>query len=122
MNNWRKEFVEDLHKKRTSYRDMIEFCCDSLVLNNEIIPKAYSLGWGVDVENGSDYDEETDEYEDVYQYYIVGCRDAERLTEYTNELVYYIDELDMYVLGVTHFGTMWEGVPSNWKSLDEMEA
>ena len=36
--------------------------------------------------------------------------------------VVYNDELDLYLLCVTHFGTMWSGVPSNWKSLEELEA
>ena len=68
------------------------------------------------------YDEESDEYVDIYQQYIITSQDAERLAEYTNEIVVYNDELDLYLLCVTHFGTMWSGVPSNWKSLEELEA
>ena len=59
-----------------------------------------------------------DYYYDVYQYFIIDDRDAERLKEYTNELVYYCEVLDMYILGVTHFGTPWNGVPANWKDDD----
>ena len=58
-------------------------------------------------------------YYDVYQYFIIGSGDAERLKEYTNELVYYCEDLDLYILGVCHFGTPWNGVSANWK--DEIE-
>ena len=64
---------------------------------------------------GCDYEEESEEYFDVFQYFIIGQQDAERLEEYTNELVYYCEELDIYLLGVCHFGTPWNGVSANWK-------
>lgn len=113
-----KEVLERLKVTRTTYKDMIDFCCDNLVLNNDIMPALISKGFYFDIENGTDYDEEEDYYYDVYQYFIIDSGDAERLTEYTNELVYYCEELDMYILGVCHFGTPWNGVPANWKDDD----
>lgn len=115
----RSEFFNNLKAERTTYRDMIEFCCDNMILNNDIIPTLISNGFYFEVESGSDYDDELDEYVDIYQYYIISSRDAERLEEYTNEIVYYCEELDIYLLGVTHFGTPWNGVSANWK--DEIE-
>lgn len=116
----RAKFFEDLKKDRTTYRDMIDFCCDNLILNNDIIGNLFEKGFYFEFENGSDYDEENDLFVDVYQYFIIGAYDAERLEEYTNELVYYCEDLDLYVLGVTHFGTPWNGVPANWKdSIEE---
>ena len=115
----RTDFLNELKEKRTSYREMIEFCCDDMILNNDIIPNLSAKGFYFDVYCGSDYDEEEDYYRDVYQYFIIGSRDAERLEEYTNELVYYCEDLDLYILGVCHFGTPWGGVPANWK--DEIE-
>ena len=116
----RAKFFEDLKKDRTTYRDMIDFCCDSMILNNEIIPALMHKGFYFEIENGCDYDEEEDYYYDIYQYFIIGASDAERLEEYTNEIVYYCEDLDMYLLGVTHFGTPWSGVPANWKdSIEE---
>ena len=79
---------------------MIEFCCDSLILNNYIMPELTNNGLYFEVVSGSDYDEEEDYYYDVYQNYIIGSHDAERLIEYTNELVYYCETLDLYILGV----------------------
>lgn len=112
----RNEFLNNLKAEKTTYRDMINFCCDNMILNNDIIPNLSNKGFYFDTFCGTDYDEEEDYYFDVYQYYIIGSADAERLEEYTNELVYYCEELDMYILGVCHFGTPWNGVSANWKA------
>ena len=114
-----KEVLERLKKTRTTYKEMIDFCCDNLVMNNYIIQELSEKGFCFEIENGADYDEEEDFYYDVYQCFIIGSGDAERLKEYTKELVYYCEDLDLYILGVCHFGTPWGGVPANWK--DEIE-
>lgn len=49
-------------------------------------------------------------HNDVFSYYIIDDRGAEILKEYTDELVYYSSELDMYIWGVTHWGTSWSYV------------
>ena len=113
-----KEVLERLKETRKDYRAMIDFCCDNLVMNNYIMQELTAKGFCFDIENGTDYDEEEDYYYDVYQYFIIDDRDAERLKEYTNELVYYCEDLVMYILGVCHFGTPWGGVPANWKDDD----
>lgn len=64
-----------------------------------------------------------DENVDFYQYYIVNI-DKWRFEQYVNYCkvnqiepltVYYLDELDLYVLGVDHFGTAWDYVPTEIK-------
>lgn len=115
------ELLRELREKRTNYREMIQFCCDGMILNNDIIAElSKSDSYYFDVFCGLNYDEEEDTYTEVYQYYIINYQDAERLAEYTNELVYYNEALDLYILGVTHWGTSWDYVPSNWKELDEV--
>ena len=115
------ELLKELREKRTNYREMINFCCDGMILNNDIIQElSKSDSYYFDVFCGLDYDEEEDTYTEVYQYYIINYQDAERLAEYTNELVYYNEALDLYILGVTHWGTSWDYVPANWKELDEV--
>lgn len=52
--------------------------------------------------------------EECYQYYIVSDNGAEILKE-INEIVFYNDELDMYVWGVTHWGTSWSYVLTDIK-------
>lgn len=50
---------------------------------------------------------EQDEQPEIYQYYIVSESGAEILQEYTDDPVYYIDYLDVFIWGVTHWGTSW---------------
>lgn len=57
---------------------------------------------------------EQDEYTDIYQYYIVSDNGAEILKE-INEIVFYNEELDMYIWGVTHYGTSWDYVLTDIK-------
>ena len=81
------------------------------ILNNSIIPYTGFDEW--DVVNGS---EENDEgYYEVYQYYIISETGAVLLSELTNELIYYHPDTDMYVWGITHFGTGWDYVLTDVK-------
>ena len=57
-----------------------------------------------ELENASYYEDE------VFQWFIISSNGAEILKEYTNEIVYYNEELHMYVWGVTHWGTAWDYV------------
>lgn len=82
------------------------------VLNNSIIANTSDIGYWEEV-NGSEYDEENDEYIEVYQYYIISDYGASILQEMTDEIVWYNDKLDMYVWGVTHWGTSWDYVLTN---------
>lgn len=83
------------------------------VLNNDIISNTYDIGYW-DLYSGSDYDEENDNYIDIFQYFIVSKRGAEILSE-AGEIVYYNEKLDLYVWGVTHYGTSWNYVLTNVK-------
>ena len=78
------------------------------VLNNDIMDKTAEIGYW-DIFCGADYDEETDEYNEFYQFYIVSDSGA-RILEEAKETVWYNEELDMYVWGVTHWGTSWDYV------------
>lgn len=59
-------------------------------------------------------EEEQDYTDEIYQYYIVSDNGA-RILEEINEIVFYNDELDMYVWGVTHYGTAWSYVLTDIK-------
>ena len=56
-----------------------------------------------------DLEYEQDELPEVFQWYIVSDSGAKILEE-INEIVYYNEELDMYLWGVTHWGTSWDYV------------
>lgn len=51
---------------------------------------------------------------EIYQYFIVSKFGAEILEE-ANEIVFYNEVLDMYVWGVTHYGTAWDYVLTDIK-------
>lgn len=81
------------------------------ILNNSIIPY---LGWDEwDLVNGCEENE--DGWYEVYQYYIITELGATLLSELTDEIVYYHSEIDMYVWGITHFGTGWDYVLTDVK-------
>lgn len=65
--------------------------------------------------NGSDYNNEDDYYYDIFQYYIISAGGAQVLQYWTDEIVYYLPALDMYVWAVTHCGTSWDYVLTDIK-------
>ena len=58
--------------------------------------------------------DEEDYLPEVFQWYIVSDNGARILKE-VNEIVYYNEELDMYLWGVTHWGTSWDYVLTDIK-------
>lgn len=83
------------------------------VLNNSIFELGQGIGYGWELVNGLDFDyeeEEIIEEPEVFQWYIVSDSGAQIIQSYTNEILYYHDELDIYLWGVTHWGTGWDYV------------
>ena len=71
-------------------------------------------------ENISRIDEEIEaledaHYDEIFQYFIISDNGAEILKDYTDEIVFYNEALDMYVWGVTHWGTSWDYVLTDIK-------
>lgn len=84
-----------------------------LVLNNSIFELGQGIGYGWELVNGLDFDyeeEEIIEEPEVFQWYIVSDSGAQIIQDYTNEILYYHDKLDIYLWGVTHWGTGWDYV------------
>ena len=61
---------------------------------------------------GYKYDEDTDEYPEIYQYYITNCSDdlCEFLNEHFGLMFAYSEKLGLWVLLVDHCGTAWNYV------------
>ena len=104
-----------LEHNRLDYRTLAEMVGDMILCNN-IVKLMYGASidgeyvWA-DIENGSEYDEECeDEPKDFYQYFIISGNGADILKRYTNETIWYIPQLDMYIWGIDHFGTSWDYV------------
>ena len=69
-----------------------------------------------DEEDSEAYEEDDDE---VFQWFIIDGESARCFAKFTNELIYYSYALDMYLLGVTHCGTAWNYVLTEWKVEEE---
>lgn len=81
-----------------TYADLAE-TCGGMVLANEIASRPLELVSG----DWAPWDE-------VFQWYIV--QDPSFIMEHTDEPVFRDEELDLYVWGITHFGTSWDYVPA----------
>jgi len=86
------------------------------VLNNSIFEFAGYENW--ELESGEEENEYGD-YLEVYQYYIITYSGARFLATHTDEIVYYNEQLDLYLWGVTHFGTAWSHVLTDIKLVKE---
>lgn len=109
LNEYEKE------NKTLSYKNLF-YNDDSLILCNNIVNDYDEL----ELLSGVDYDEDTDIYEDIYQYYIIDDDLAKRLQE-IDEIVYYHNRLDIYILGVTHYGTSWGYILTNIKLIKDSD-
>lgn len=57
-----------------------------------------------------EYEDDMPNFCEIFQYYIVSDQGADIIREYTSDPLYYCEELDMWVWGVTHWGTAWSHV------------
>ena len=64
-------------------------------------------------------EQEQDNQPEIYQYYIISDNGADILKRFTDEIVYYIPVLNVYVWGVTHWGTSWDYVLTDIKIEEE---
>lgn len=118
--------------------------CFDAVLNNDIMSLTYDIGSWEQVSGTIDNTDEIEELEEkrdeleeekeidkindkieeleseqdyepeVFQWFIVNDCGA-RLLQDINEIVYYNEKLDMYLWGVTHYGTSWDYVLTSIK-------
>lgn len=109
-NRTTKEYIREYNKSitiRCNY-DQLFYDNSSLVLCNDIISRFPEM-WEC-IENGEIYYEDEDGNEEdieIYQWYIIDDETARFLKDFTNEIIFYCESLNIYVLGVTHFGTSW---------------
>lgn len=59
-----------------------------------------------------------DDVEEIFQHYIITEEGYKILRDYTDEIVYYSEELEMYLWGITHFGTGWDMVLTDVKLVE----
>jgi hypothetical protein len=99
-----------------SYEGMINrFCPTGAILNNNLI-EVFPEDW----EQVAGTLEDEDGYPlEVMQWYIISQNSAENLRNYTEEVIYYNSTLDLYLLAVTHYGTAWDYVHTDFKVVPE---
>lgn len=91
-----EEKMEELDEKSNDYK----------VLESEIDEMQSRID---ELQNQQDYPPE------VFQWYIVDENGADIIKEYTDDPLYYNEALDMYLWGVTHYGTSWDYVLTDVK-------
>lgn len=103
----------------TDYYTATHWLGNSFILCNEIVDIDYTVN---DNARFSDYDEETETYTEIYQYFLTNCSESEVefLEKHFNLLFSYSDKLDLFVLCVDHWGTNWDSVPCEIVSGDTM--
>lgn len=81
-------------------------------LGGGVLCNGISTLFGVEI-NG-EYHEENQingDYEtDIFSYYIIPSDSIMYYQSLTDYPLFYIDFLDLYVLGITHYGTLWKSV------------
>lgn len=97
--------IEELEEKRDELEEENENNPSQIIENeiNEINEQIEEL------------EREQNEYQEVFQWFIISDWGARLLQQETNEIVYYNETLDMYLWGVTHYGTSWDYVLTSIK-------
>lgn len=110
-------------QNKISYAKLIKKICNNNIWLFNQAPKLSNYDFDFVV--NSDYDEETDETIDVYQYYLIDIDDymLEKLQELKieNVIIAWSETLEEYVLMVTHFGTSWDYVLTDIEPTDNYD-
>ena len=105
LNEYEKE-----HKK-ISYRRLVDRISNNIWLFNNA-PKLSDYDFEYEI--GNDYNEETAEYIDIYQYYLIDITSfmIEKLQDLKIDdvIIAWSEALEEHVLMVDHFGTSWDYV------------
>ena len=101
------------------YPDSSLILCNNIPQVDEHLLENIENGSSVEYydEDGNPCDEENavDQSEkEVFQWYLIDDNTADRLKRSTKELIFYSEKLDVYVLGVTHYGTAWDYVDAEF--------
>lgn len=93
-----------IQNKRLDYDTLAKSI--NLIFANDFLEQTKRIGFWKVLTGNAD--------QDIYQYYIVDESGAKILMD-LDEIVYYNEELDLYVWGVTHYGTAWDYVLTDVK-------
>ena len=94
----KEEIIEQL-EERIEAGENVEYCEEQIEIIREQI---------------EELEEEQNYSPEIYQYFIVSDNGNDILQD-CNEIVFYNSYMDMYVWGVTHYGTSWSNVLTDIK-------
>ena len=106
-------------ENRLDYATMVKWCADGAMVFLNVSPWQMAEDWEKQNDEEEEENEEEEYDEEVFQWFIIDAAAAEFFMRLTNEPIYYSYSLGMYLLGVTHFGTAWRCVMTEWKLEEE---
>lgn len=110
------EEIEEIENKIEELEDDISVAFDDMLLEAFEIFEKETREKIVELEaEKEELENEEYNYPEIFQYYIISDNGANILKDYTDEIVYYCETLDVYIWGVTHYGTSWDYVLTDIK-------
>lgn len=102
------EEVDALKEEITDIENRLEFLTDEEIEEAQMLQEEI----GSIQEQIEELEEEQERLynQEIFQYYIVSDQGAEMIKQYTEDPLFYNETLDMYVWGITHYGTAWSYV------------
>ena len=107
------EEIDALKEEITDIENRLEFLTDEEIEETQMLQE--------EIDSIQEQIEELEEEQeqsynqDIFQYFIVSDQGAEMIKQYTDDPLFYNETLDMYVWGITHFGTSWNYVLTDVK-------
>lgn len=107
------EEVDALKEEITDIENRLEFLTDEEIEEAQMLQEEI----GSIQEQIEELEEEQERLynQEIFQYYIVSDQGAEMIKQYTEDPLFYNETLDMYVWGITHYGTAWSHVLTDVK-------
>lgn len=107
------EEVDALKEEITDIENRLEFLTDEEIEEAQMLQEEI----GSIQEQIEELEEEQERLynQEIFQYYIVSGQGAEMIKQYTEDPLFYNETLDMYVWGITHYGTAWSYVLTDVK-------
>lgn len=107
------EEVEALKEEITDIENRLEFLTDEEIEEAQMLQEEIN-SIQEQIEELEE-DQERSYNQEIFQYYIVSDQGAEMIKQYTEDPLFYNETLDMYVWGITHYGTAWSYVLTDVK-------
>lgn len=107
------EEVDALKEEITDIENRLEFLTDEEIEEAQMLQEEI----GSIQKQIEELEEEQERLynQEIFQYYIVSDQGAEMIKQYTEDPLFYNETLDMYVWGITHYGTAWSYVLTDVK-------